>query len=102
MGRLDQIAQLGTGERSVAEVVVGGTSVRHRIEVVLVSTRTSSIGLSSERVVGTPIASSEIGFMCDTVTYPKGIKVSDEELASVPLKPHDFHVGEVGGWLGVG
>jgi hypothetical protein len=27
----------------------------------------------------------------DTGTYPKGIEVSDEELAAVPLKPHKFH-----------
>ena len=27
----------------------------------------------------------------DTNVYPKGIIVSDEELASVKLKPHDFH-----------
>ena len=27
----------------------------------------------------------------DTATYPKGVKVSDEEMASVPLKAHDFH-----------
>ncbi|HUR17646.1 MAG TPA: ISAzo13 family transposase, partial [Acidimicrobiales bacterium] len=23
--------------------------------------------------------------------YPKGIKISDAELAAVPLAPHDFH-----------
>ncbi len=34
--------------------------------------------------------------------YPTGTKVSDAELAAVPLKPHDFHPGEVGGWLAVG
>ena len=27
----------------------------------------------------------------DTKVYPKGIVVSDDELASVKLKPHDFH-----------
>jgi hypothetical protein len=27
----------------------------------------------------------------DTNVYPKGIEVSDEELANVKLKPHDFH-----------
>ena len=27
----------------------------------------------------------------DTGSYPKGIEVSDEELAAVPLKPHEFH-----------
>lgn len=27
----------------------------------------------------------------DTGSYPKGVKVSDEELAAVPLKPHHFH-----------
>jgi hypothetical protein len=27
----------------------------------------------------------------DTGSYPKGIEVSDEELAAVPLKPHKFH-----------
>lgn len=27
----------------------------------------------------------------DNGTYPKGIKVSDEELATVRIKPHDFH-----------
>ena len=27
----------------------------------------------------------------DTATYPKGVKVSNEEMASVPLKAHDFH-----------
>ena len=27
----------------------------------------------------------------DTGTYPKGIEVSDEQLAAVPLKPHKFH-----------
>jgi len=26
----------------------------------------------------------------DTVTYPKGVTVSDEEMASLPLKVHDF------------
>ena len=27
----------------------------------------------------------------DTKTYPKGIEVTDTELANVKLKPHDFH-----------
>jgi hypothetical protein len=27
----------------------------------------------------------------DVTLYPKGVKVTDEELAAVPLKPHDFH-----------
>jgi hypothetical protein len=27
----------------------------------------------------------------DTGSYPKGIEVSDEQLAAVPLKPHKFH-----------
>jgi hypothetical protein len=27
----------------------------------------------------------------DTKVYPKGIEVTDEELAIVKLKPHDFH-----------
>lgn len=27
----------------------------------------------------------------DVTLYPKGVKVTDEELATVPLKPHDFH-----------
>jgi hypothetical protein len=27
----------------------------------------------------------------DTGSYPKGIEVSDQELAAVPLKPHSFH-----------
>ena len=31
-----------------------------------------------------------------------GVKVSDKQLAAVPLARHDFHGGEVGGWLGVG
>ncbi len=38
----------------------------------------------------------------DTNHYETGVKVSDEELATVPLTRHDFHGGEVGGWLGVG
>ena len=27
----------------------------------------------------------------DVRSYPKGIKISDAELAAVPLAPHDFH-----------
>jgi hypothetical protein len=27
----------------------------------------------------------------DTRTYPKGIKVSNEEMASLNIKPHAFH-----------
>jgi hypothetical protein len=27
----------------------------------------------------------------DTGSYSKGVKVTDEQLAAVPLKPHDFH-----------
>jgi hypothetical protein len=27
----------------------------------------------------------------DTSSYPKGVEVTDEELAAVPLKPHKFH-----------
>ena len=27
----------------------------------------------------------------DTKVYAKGIEVADDELASVKLKPHDFH-----------
>jgi len=27
----------------------------------------------------------------DVTRYPKGVKVTDEDLASVDLKPHDFH-----------
>jgi hypothetical protein len=38
----------------------------------------------------------------DPGAYPLGVKVSDRDLAAVPLHRHDFHGGEVGGWLGVG
>jgi hypothetical protein len=31
-----------------------------------------------------------------------GVRVRDRELATVPLARHEFHGGEVGGWLGVG
>jgi len=50
----------------------------HEVVVELIGATTTTTGLTvhAER---------------DTATYPKGIKVSDEELASVPLKPHDFH-----------
>ncbi len=27
----------------------------------------------------------------DTGSYPKGVKVTDAELAAVPLTPHEFH-----------
>ncbi len=27
----------------------------------------------------------------DPEWYPKGVKISDRELAAVPLAPHDFH-----------
>ncbi|MHB8335266.1 MAG: ISAzo13-like element transposase-related protein, partial [Acidimicrobiales bacterium] len=23
--------------------------------------------------------------------YPKGVKISDQQLAALPLRPHDFH-----------
>jgi len=38
----------------------------------------------------------------DRGRYPLGVRVRDEELAAVPLARHEFHGGEVGGWLGVG
>ena len=37
----------------------------------------------------------------DLNTYETGTKVSDADLAAIPLQRHDFHGGEVGGWLGV-
>jgi hypothetical protein len=38
----------------------------------------------------------------DRSRYPLGVRVRDRELATVPLARHEFHGGEVGGWLGVG
>lgn len=38
----------------------------------------------------------------DLGRYPLGVKISDQQLAAVPLRRHDWHGGEVGGWLGVG
>jgi len=38
----------------------------------------------------------------DTASYPIGVKITDNQLEVVPLERHDWHPGEVGGWLGVG
>jgi len=50
----------------------------HEVVVELIGATTTTTGLTvrAER---------------DTATYSKGVKVSDEEMASVPLKAHDFH-----------
>lgn len=50
----------------------------HEVVIELIGATTTTMGLTvhAER---------------DTDTYPKGVKASDEELASVSLKPHDFH-----------
>ena len=50
----------------------------HEVVVELIGATTTTTGLTvhAER---------------DTATYPKGVKVSNEEMASVPLKAHDFH-----------
>lgn len=50
----------------------------HEVVVELIGATTTTAGLSvhAER---------------DTASYPKGVKVTDEELSSVPLKPHPFH-----------
>jgi len=46
--------------------------------VSLISNTTTSQGLLVKSAV-------------DTKVYPKGIEVTDDELAIVKLKPHDFH-----------
>jgi Rhodopirellula transposase DDE domain len=50
----------------------------HEVVVELIGATTSRTGLT-------------IRAHHDTGTYPTGIKVSDQDLASVPLKPHAFH-----------
>jgi hypothetical protein len=52
------------------------TSIRTIIE--LISATTTETGLT-------------INAAYDPAWYPKGVKVSDAELAAVPLEPHDFH-----------
>lgn len=56
----------------------GRPLVSHEVVVELIGATTTRTGLTvhAER---------------DTGTYPKGVTVTDEELAAVPLKPHVFH-----------
>lgn len=52
------------------------TSHEFVVELIGATTTTTGLMVHAER---------------DSATYPKGIRVSDEELASVTLKPHAFH-----------
>ena len=52
------------------------TSLRTIIE--LISATTTSTGLTVQAAH-------------DPEWYPKGVRISDTELAAVPLTPHDFH-----------
>jgi len=56
----------------------GRPLVSHEVVVELIGATTTRTGLTvhAER---------------DTSTYPKGVTVTDEELAAVPIKPHAFH-----------
>jgi len=62
-------------------------SYRTIIELISATTTTSGLTIRAEE---------------DLSYYETGIKVSDAELAAIPLTRHEFHGGEVGGWLGVG
>jgi hypothetical protein len=44
-------------------------------------------------LIGSTQTSSGLKIRCrlDRATYPKGVKVSDEQLASIRLEPSDFH-----------
>jgi hypothetical protein len=76
---LRKIAENGNTQRSLtgaARLLRNGVTV-----VNLIAHTTTSKGLMVKSAV-------------DTKVYSKGIEVTDEELAKVKLKPHDFH----GGW----
>jgi len=52
------------------------TSLRTIIELISATTTTAGLTIQADY---------------DSNWYPKGVKVSDPELAALPLKPHDFH-----------
>jgi Rhodopirellula transposase DDE domain len=77
-----------------------GTSKWNRIEHRLfsaISTNWRGRPLTSHEVVVELIGATttrtglKVHAEHDTATYPKGVKVTDQELAAVPLKPHKFH-----------
>ncbi len=51
-------------------------SYRTIVELIGATTTTSGLTAKAER---------------DTNWYPKGVKIDDEEVAAVPLTPHEFH-----------
>jgi Rhodopirellula transposase DDE domain len=56
----------------------GRPLVSHEVVVELIGATTTSTGLKVQAAL-------------DPRPYPKGIKVSDQELAAVPIRRHDFH-----------
>jgi hypothetical protein len=56
----------------------GRPLVSHEVVVELIGATTTRTGLT-------------VHAEHDPGSYPKGVKVSDEQLATVPLKAHDFH-----------
>jgi Rhodopirellula transposase DDE domain len=67
----------------------GRPLVSHEVIVELIGATTTRTGLRVKAEL-------------DRGVYPLGVKVSDAELGAIPLAPHSWHGGEVGGWLGVG
>ena len=52
------------------------TSYRTIIELIGATTTKTGLKIRAER---------------DTEWYPTGVKITDAELAALPLRPHDFH-----------